>query len=63
MKIEIDEEACIGCGACQAVAEEYFDIVDGKAKAMKDAVAGEDEDKVKEAASVCPVNAIKLEDY
>ena len=28
MKIRVNQDACIGCGACCAIAEELFDIND-----------------------------------
>ncbi len=59
MKVKIDEEECIGCGACTAVAEEYFELVDGKAKTKTDDVP---EDIVDEILDTCPVGAIKKEE-
>lgn len=59
MKIVVTD-ACIGCGACAAIAEKYFDIKGGKA-VPKNLVKKEDEQKVKEASDACPVSAIKLE--
>jgi ferredoxin len=55
-KIIITDD-CIGCGACQAVNEEYFEIVDGKAKGKKDVTS---EEIVKDAVDACPVEAIKV---
>ena len=57
MKISIDKEACIGCGACESLCPEVFAMKDSKAIAKKK----ETTDKcAKEAADSCPVNAIKL---
>jgi len=56
-KIEVDEEKCIGCGACAASCDN-FELEEGKAKAKKTKV-----DKIgcnQEAADVCPVEAIKV---
>jgi len=57
MKITIDKEACIGCGACESVCEKTFVMKDGKAyvKKQPDKITCE-----KEAASGCPVNAISI---
>lgn len=57
-KISVDKEACIGCGACVAICPASFVLKDGKAYAKKASVA-----KItceKEAADICPVNAITI---
>lgn len=59
MKVNVDEEKCIGCGACESLAEDYFEV-DQKSNVKKKDVAKEDEDKVKDAKDMCPVDAIKL---
>lgn len=56
-KIEVDKEACIGCGACTAQCDN-FELADGKAHAKKTTV--DDIGCNKEAANVCPVDAIKV---
>jgi ferredoxin len=56
VKITVDKEACIGCGACASICPASFELKDGKAYAKKASVA-----KItceKEAADSCPVNAI-----
>ena len=56
-KIKVDEEKCIGCGACAASCDN-FEMNEGKAVAKKKEV-----DKLgcnQEAADVCPVEAIKI---
>jgi len=58
VKIIIDKEKCIGCGACSSICPSSFKMVDGKAVAKKPEVK-----KVtceKEAADSCPVQAITL---
>ena len=56
-KIEVDKEACIGCGACTSC--DNFEMGDdGKAAAKKTEV--EEEGCNKEAVEVCPVQAIKV---
>jgi len=57
VKIEIDKEACIGCGACTAACDN-FEIEEGKAVAKKTEV--DDIGCNQEAADVCPVDAIKI---
>jgi ferredoxin len=63
-KISVDQQACIGCGACVATCPDYFEMQDAdsgeRAKAKK---AESDElECAKEAAEVCPVNAIHIAD-
>ncbi len=59
-KITVDQEKCIGCGACVAVAPELFDLnQEGKSQAKKkDDLNAEETEK---AAQTCPVGAIKVE--
>ena len=52
-KISIDNEKCIGCGACASIDSKTFEIVDGKA-ILKNKKATESKD----AIDSCPVNAI-----
>jgi len=57
-KIEVNKEACIGCGACTAQCDNFELDGDNKAKAKQTEV-----DNLgcnKDAADVCPVNAIKV---
>ena len=57
-KVEVDKDACIGCGACAAICSKIFEIgADGKSHAK---VSETDEECVKEAADSCPVGAIKV---
>ena len=60
MKIPaIDEDKCIGCGTCVAVAPKTFRLRDdGKAEVIEP--PGDDEKTIKEAIETCAVDAIKL---
>lgn len=61
-KIKINEN-CIGCGACTAIAKEYFEINDdGYAKAKIEKVEEKDIEEVEEAVEGCPTSAIELEE-
>jgi ferredoxin len=52
--IKIHKEKCIGCGVCESVCEEGIKIINGKAM-IKNLKAK----CFKEAANMCPVNAIE----
>lgn len=56
-KIEVDKEACIGCGACVATCDN-FELEEGKAYAKKTEI--NEIGCSQEAADVCPVGAIKV---
>lgn len=59
MAVVIDQEACIGCGVCESIYSDLFEMAgDGKAKAKS--VANIDMDLAKDAASQCPTNAITV---
>lgn len=60
MKVKVNQEACIGCGACVAIAEEVFDINDnGLSEVKVDVVSEENKDKAQEAIDSCPTAAIE----
>lgn len=61
--VKVNKDACIGCGACQALVSDVFDIDDdGLAYVMEDAKVDENIDDVKEAADNCPTGAIVVEE-
>ena len=60
MKVIVDQEACVGCGLCADNCPEVFEMVDGVAKAKVEEVPAALEDKARDAASSCPVEAIKF---
>ncbi len=62
MKITIDEEACIGCGACEAVCPDVYYLADDKAKVKADANYEANAACIKEGAESCPVECIKVEE-
>ena len=61
-KIKIDEDLCIGCGACNITAPDAFGYDSEKSKAVvKKGAEDTDNKKIEEAAQRCPVQAIKIE--
>ena len=65
MKIKVDKEECIGCGSCSAVCPDVFDLNDENKAIMKDTNSDQGESNnecVKEAIDVCPVDVIKIEE-
>ncbi len=56
--IEVDQDACIGCGACVATCEKSFKLVDNKSVPVKKNVP--ELSCEQEAADSCPVNCIKI---
>ncbi|OGF21997.1 ferredoxin [Candidatus Falkowbacteria bacterium RBG_13_39_14] len=61
MKLSIDKNACVQCGTCKAVCPEVFDLdEEGKAYALESADLEKFGEKAKEAAEMCPAQAIKI---
>lgn len=62
MKVKVKEDACIGCGACAAIADQVFEINDeGLSVPIVDEVAEDQIDNAKEAIESCPTSAIEEE--
>lgn len=60
MKVKVDPELCIACGACISLAPEVYDWGENdKAQAIAGEVPSEMEDEAKEALESCPTEAIK----
>lgn len=56
--VSVNQETCIGCGACEATCPNVFELRDGKAYVKKT----QEKSKlpcVKEAIEGCPVSAIR----
>lgn len=54
-------DSCINCGSCEAICPEVFKVDDGKAKVLQADYAAHKE-KIDEAVSACPVQAISWEE-
>lgn len=62
MKVEVNRDACIGCGACAAICDDVFEIDDEGLSEAKDVEISEDlEDAVREARDACPTEAISVQ--
>ncbi len=71
--VEHDRPNCIGCGACTAVAPEFWEMNDDAKPDLKGAkkradgwtereIDAKDFEKNKQAAETCPVNVIHITD-
>jgi len=59
MKLVVDKDICIGCGACQATAPDVFEINDeGLADVLVEEVPEELNEDALDALEGCPVSAI-----
>lgn len=63
MKVKVNEDACIGCGACCAIADTIFEIGDnGLSEVKKEGVQEDEKQAVRDAAEACPTGAIEVEE-
>jgi ferredoxin len=61
MHIEFDQDACIGSGICESIAEDVFRIGDdGLMSLVVDVVADERRQQLEVAVSRCPTGAIRI---
>ena len=60
MKLKVNEDLCIGCGACQAVCPEVFEVED-VAHTIVSEVPKELENDAMDAKEGCPTSAIEEE--
>ena len=54
----IDQDLCTGCGLCPDICPEVFEMDGDKARTKVDIAPSGTEEKVREAAESCPVEAI-----
>ncbi|MBD3359410.1 MAG: ferredoxin [Candidatus Buchananbacteria bacterium] len=62
MKPVVNQEACIGCGACEGIAPEVFKLNDGKSEVIALDDYSQYEEQIKQAVDSCPVQCISIEE-
>jgi ferredoxin len=62
MKVSIDKDACTGCGLCIDSCPEVFEEGEDSALVKVDIVPAGSEDRAKQAAEDCPLEAITVEE-
>lgn len=63
MKVKVNKDACIGCGACASICPEVFELNDeGLSEVKEEDVKDELQDEVRDAADSCPTGAIVVEE-
>ncbi|MBP7274833.1 MAG: ferredoxin [Kiritimatiellae bacterium] len=58
MTFRVDQDACIGCGACEGTCPAVFELVDFKSTVKVDPVPDDLRRSALEAEEGCPVGAI-----
>ena len=63
MKVTVNNDACMGCGACTATCPNVFDFdnAEGHEEVKTTEVSESDKDLVVEASESCPTSAISVE--
>ncbi len=61
MKIQINQENCIACGSCVALAPNTFELNESGKSMVKDE-KGDSDEVILEAAKACPVSVIEVFD-
>ena len=63
MKVKVNRDSCIGCGACAAICDDVFEIDDEGLSVVKDEKVQDDKkQEVQDAADSCPTGAIEVEE-
>ncbi len=63
MKVKVNSDACIGCGACVSVSPDVFEINDdGLSQAKVAEVQDDKKQEVADAKDSCPTGAIEVEE-
>jgi len=63
MRVNIKRDECIGCGACQSMNDEMFELDDEHKSTFKEENKSKfSPDQVREVAEICPMSAIEVYD-
>ena len=62
MNVEVNQEACIGCGACAAICPDVFELDDEGLSVAKKKKVEKDNEEVLDAVDSCPTGAISAEE-
>lgn len=62
VKVQLNEELCVGCGLCADTCTDAFVMEENKAKIKTNPVPPNSEDCCKKAKEDCPVEAISIEE-
>lgn len=60
MKMMVDKNACIGCGACVGTCDKVFGFDDNYAEVIVDEIPEKLKEEAMDALEGCPVDAIKI---
>lgn len=61
-RVTIEEEECIGCGSCEEICPEVFELDEETDKARVIKPEGGPEERIEEAIGTCPVDCIYWEE-
>lgn len=61
MKASVDHDLCIGCGLCESICPQVFEMGDDGLAHVIGQVTADLEESAEEARESCPVEAISIE--
>lgn len=61
MKAKVNQDGCIGCGACEQLCPKVFRLNENGVAEVYEEVTPDVEALTKEAADTCPVSVIEVE--
>ena len=61
MNVTVDQQECVGCGACTEMAPDVFRMNDDEKSEVYGKVTDQNKAEVQEAIDVCPASCISWE--